>query len=67
MERQILLPYAGLTIAVYFEKITSKKHGRKKVNRHGILSTSGNTYTFEFGLVGYKTRNCNKIIRLNST
>jgi hypothetical protein len=35
-----------------------------------ILTTSGNTYTFEFGMVGVpqnKKRNCNKISRLNST
>jgi hypothetical protein len=38
--------------AVYFEKITSKKHGRRKGNSMEILSTSGNTYTFKFGLVG---------------
>jgi hypothetical protein len=56
MERQIRLPYAGLTIAVYFEKITSKKHGGKKVNRHENFDHFRNTYTFEFGMVGYKTK-----------
>jgi hypothetical protein len=47
MEEMIQLPYDGLTIE-YFEKLP-KKHGGKKVNRHEI---SGNTYTFEFGMVG---------------
>jgi hypothetical protein len=43
------------------EKIAPKKHGGKKVNRHENLTTSGNTYTFEFGMVGVpqnKKRNC---------
>jgi hypothetical protein len=39
-------------IAIYFENYTPKNMAEERKAWYEILSTSGNTYTFEFGMVG---------------